>query len=108
MRSDYVYIFIFSDYIFLIKNYFLKYVRDLISLAIRNNDINPEEPYDWEQQNEEEEEEENQNIKNIGKINKNTRNISNNEEDDWGNSGGGACAIDADSWESINDEEVFF
>uniref|UniRef100_A0A915PGI6 Uncharacterized protein n=1 Tax=Meloidogyne floridensis TaxID=298350 RepID=A0A915PGI6_9BILA len=57
-------------------------------------------------ENEEEEEEENQNIKNIGKINKNTRNISNNEEDDWGNSGGGTCAIDADSWESINDEEV--
>uniref|UniRef100_A0A914NB21 Uncharacterized protein n=1 Tax=Meloidogyne incognita TaxID=6306 RepID=A0A914NB21_MELIC len=55
---------------------------------------------------ENEEEEENQNIKNIGKINKNTRNISNNEEDDWGNSsGGGTCAIDADSWESINDEE---
>jgi len=50
--------FIFSDYILLIKNYFLKYVRDLISLAIRNNDINPEEPYDWEQQNEEDEEEE--------------------------------------------------
>uniref|UniRef100_A0A915NX37 Uncharacterized protein n=1 Tax=Meloidogyne floridensis TaxID=298350 RepID=A0A915NX37_9BILA len=54
----------------------------------------------------EEEEEENQTIKNIGKINKNTRNISNNEEDDWGNSGGGTCAIDADSWESINDEEA--
>ncbi|CAK5008857.1 unnamed protein product [Meloidogyne enterolobii] len=32
-----------------------QYVRDLISLAIRNNDINPEEPYDWEQQNEEDE-----------------------------------------------------
>lgn len=44
-----------------------QYVRDLISLAMRNNDINPEEPYDWEQIEEDEdvvEEEKNGKIEN--------------------------------------------
>ncbi|CAK5025986.1 unnamed protein product [Meloidogyne enterolobii] len=80
-------------------------VKKEVTQNINKNSAAISDGWGDEELSENEVEEEEENIKNIGKINKNTRNIS-NEDDDWGNSGGGTCAIDADSWESINDEEA--